>query len=36
MEQENKNVAWGKALRPLIVLLLLIVLCQVVVLELLK
>lgn len=36
MEQENKNVAWGKALRPLIVLLLLIVLCQVAVLELLK
>lgn len=36
MEQENKNIAWGKALRPLIGLLLAIVLCQVLVLELLK
>ena len=36
MEQENKDIAWGKALRPLIGLLLAIVLCQVLVLELLK
>lgn len=36
MEQENKDIAWGKALRPLIGLLLAVVLCQVLVLELLK
>lgn len=36
MEQENKDIAWGKALRPLIGLLLAIVLCQVLVLELLR
>ncbi len=36
MVQENKKVAWGKALRPLIALLVVIVLWQVIVLELLK
>lgn len=36
MEQDNSKVAWGKALKPIFVLLLVIVLWQVLVLEMLK
>ena len=36
MEQDNSKVAWGKALKPIFALLLVIVLWQVLVLEMLK
>ena len=36
MEQDNRKVAWGKALKPIFALMLVIVLWQVLVLEMLK
>lgn len=36
MEQENKKIAWGMLIKPLVTLLCTVVLCQVVILELLK